>query len=133
MSVEMILMDALVTSTDPAITRATISYGYTPADDESEITGLPLLILQRDTTEWLTDICGTRLLPALVNVAVVHVARGAQEARQQADATRALLLTNPEQPSLEAENETYDPDLRAWMVSQMYRVWDDAPTVPISP
>jgi hypothetical protein len=129
MSVEMILMAALAQAGDPVIDRAKLTYGYEPADDEDIPTILPLMVMQRDTSEWLTDLCGTRAHPCFVTIALVHIAQGAQECREQAEAARRVLITGPELPTLEAESETYDPDLRAWMVTQMYRVADDNPEV----
>jgi|SRR5580765_7280793 hypothetical protein len=129
MSVEARMLAELEASQDAALVRAMKTYGYAPQDDEKEPTRLPLLVLQRAQAEWLTDICGTANAGCFVSVILVHIARGAEEARTQAQAARLVLLTGAEQPQLETETEEYDPDLRGWLVTQSFRVWDDAPEV----
>jgi hypothetical protein len=128
-SVEARMLAELEASQDVALTRALITYGYAPQDDEKEPTRLPLLVLQRASAEWISDICGTLPGGCFVTVILVHIARGAEEARSQAQAARLVLLTGAEQPQLETETEEYDSDLRGWLVTQSFRVWDDAPEV----
>lgn len=129
MTVERRLLDELEASTRPALVAAAKTYGYATQDDEKEPTVLPLIVVQRAGAEYLTNICGTDIGVAWVTVAVVHIARGSEEARRQAQDAREVLTTCAEQPQLETENEEYDPDLRAWLVTQTYRVFDDAPAV----
>jgi hypothetical protein len=129
MSVESRMLAELEASTDAALVRAQKTYGYAPQDDEKEPTRLPLLVLQRAGAEWLSDICGTVAGGCFVTVILVHIARGAEEARTQAQAARLVLTAGAEQPQLETENEEFDSDLRGWLVTQSFRVWDDAPEV----
>jgi len=128
MSVEARMLAILEASTDPLLVRAHKSYGYVEQDDEKQPTALPVLVLQRATAEYLTDICGVYDC-CFVTVEVKHVARGAEESRAQANAARLLLATCSEQPQLETESEEFDPDLRGWLVTQSWRVFDNAPDV----
>lgn len=129
MTIEKKFLDILAASTEPALVAARKSYGYVEQDDEKNPTALPLLIVQRAGSEWFGNICGTVLDGCFVSVAVIHIARDAAESRKQADAARFALVTSLEVPQLESEGEEYDPDLRAWFVTQTFRVFDDSPTV----
>jgi hypothetical protein len=122
------MLAELEASDDPALVRAQKTYGYAPQDDEKEPTQLPLLVLQRAQSEWITDICST-YHACFVTVILVHIARGAEEARTQAEAARLALWEGAEQPQLESETEEFDSDLRGWLVTQTFRVWDESPEI----
>jgi hypothetical protein len=128
MSVEARMLAVLEASTNPVLVRARKAYGYIEQDDEKLPTVLPVLVVQRATAEYLNDFCGVYDC-CFVTVEVKHVARGAEESRAQANAARLLLSACSEEPQLETESEEFDSELRGWLVTQSWRVFDSAPDV----
>lgn len=129
MSVEQNMLATLNASTDPALVAARKYYGYAPQDDEKFPTELPILILQRMGAEYMSTTCETIQNCCFVTVQVLHLARDSDEARSQAIAARLALNASADQPIIESENEEYDPDIRAWGITQQFRVFDDSPGV----
>lgn len=114
---------------DPALSGVKIRYGYTPQEDEKQVPTLPYMILERSGSEWVETICGTYTNGCFVDVLVTTYQKGQLAARELAESARTALLTSNEVPSLTNETDNYDPEARAWSVTQIFRVWDDAPSV----
>lgn len=113
----------------PALSGVLIRYGYTPQEDEKLVPTLPYMVLERSGSEWVEVICGTYTNGCFVDVLLTTYQKGQFAARELAEAARTALLTSNEVPSLTNETDNYDPEARAWSVSQIFRVWDDAPSV----
>jgi hypothetical protein len=113
----------------PDLAGVLVRYGYVPQEDEKRVPTLPYMVLERTGSEWLATICGTYTNGCFVDVLVTTYEKDQYAARDLADAARFALLTSVEQPELTNETDNYDPEARAWAVSQIYRVWDDAPSV----
>ena len=113
----------------PALAGVLVTYGYKPQEDEKKIPTLPYIVLERSGSEWVDTICGTYTNGCFVDVLVTTYQRGQFAARELAEAARFALLTSDEVPSLTNETDAFDPESRAWSVSQIFRVWDDAPSV----
>lgn len=127
MSVETRMIEIL--QAVPALAGATIRYGYREQEDEKKIPSLPYIVLERSGSEWLATICGTYTNGCFVDVLATYYDKDASDARELAEAGRFALLTSAEVPELTNETDNYDPEARAWAVSQIFRVWDDAPSV----
>lgn len=113
----------------PGLAGVLLRYGYIPQDDEKTAPPLPYMVLERTGSEWVATICGTYTNGCFVDVAVTTYQRDQFDARELAEAARFALLTSAEQPQLTNETDGYDPEARAWAVTQIFRVWDDAPRV----
>jgi hypothetical protein len=113
----------------PDLAGVLVRYGYIPQEDEKRVPTLPYIVLERSGSEWLSTICGTYTNGCFVDVLLTTYEKDQYAARDLADAARFALLTSIEQPELTNETDNYDPEARAWAVSQIYRVWDDAPSV----
>lgn len=119
---------AILQST-PALAGVLIRYGYVPQEDEKKIPTLPYMVLERSGSEWVDTICGTYTNGCFVDVLLTTFQKDQFAARELAEAARFALLSSDEVPSLTNETDNYDPEARAWSVSQIFRVWDDAPSV----
>lgn len=124
MTIEKKIMAALDAATTPRLLAARKSYGYTEQDDEKFPTIIPLCIVQRVGMEPLNSMCGTDIERCFKDMAVQHVARGAEEVQEQALEARQLLEPLSWVDSLETEIFEYDPELRAWMVTQSFRCFE---------
>jgi len=113
----------------PELAGVLIRYGYTPQEDEKKVPTLPYMVLERSGSEWVENICGTYTNGCFVDVLVTTYQKGQFAARELAEYARTALLTSNEVPSLTNETDNYDPEARAWSVTQIFRVWDDAPSV----
>lgn len=114
---------------DPELSGVLIRYGYTPQEDEKQVPTLPYMVLERSGSEWVDNICGTYTNGCFVDVLLTTYQKGQFAARLLAERARFVLLTSEEVPQLTNETDNYDPEARAWSVSQIFRVWDDAPSV----
>lgn len=101
------------------------SVGYAWQDDEKEPTTVPLCVIQRTGTEYMSTICAT-YAEHWATIAVVHVARERELAREQAQQAAMALVTSDEVPELQSDSEDFDTELNAWVVTQIYRVFCDA-------
>ncbi len=124
MTIEQRMMQAIESAVTPYLAAAKKSFGYTEQDDEKFPTSLPLCIVQLVGMEPLTSMCGTDRDRCFKDMAVQHVARGAEEVKEQAQEARLMLLDMLWVDSLESETFEYDPDLRAWMVTQAFRCFE---------
>ena len=113
----------------PALSGVLIRYGYVPQEDEKRVPTLPYMVLERSGSEWIANICGTYTNGCFVDVLVTTYEKDQFAACELAEAARFALLTSDEVPELTNETDNYDPEARAWAVTQIYRVWDDAPSV----
>jgi hypothetical protein len=113
----------------PGLAGVLIRYGYTPQEDEKRVPTLPYMVLERSGSEWLETICGTYTNGCFVDVVLTTYQKDSFSARELGQIARLALLTSDEVPSLTNETDNYDPEARAWSVSQIFRVWDDAPSV----
>lgn len=127
MSVERRMIEILQAT--PDLSGVLVRYGYVPQEDEKKIPTLPYMVLERTGSEWLETTCGTYQNGCFVDVLLNTYAKDQFNARELAQSARMALLTSSECPSLTNETDNYDPEARAWSVLQIFRVWDDAPSV----
>src|SRR5262245_59474018 len=127
MSVERRMIEIL--QSVPALAGVLIRYGYVPQEDEKKVPTLPYMVLERSGSEWVETICGTYQNGCFCDVVLTTYEKDQFSARELAQSARFALLTSDEVPSLTNETDNYDPEARAWSVSQIFRVWDDAPSV----
>lgn len=113
----------------PELAGVLLRYGYVPQEDEKQVPTLPYMVLERTGSEWVEVICGTYTNGCFVDVLLTTYEKNQFAARELAEVARTALLTSSEVPSLTNETDNYDPEARAWAVSQIFRVWDDAPSV----
>lgn len=113
----------------PALAGVLIRYSYIPQDDEKKPPSLPYMVLRRSGTEYVETTCGVYPNGNFVNLELLTVAKNVDDACDLALTARFALEASADQPSIESESDDYDPQSRGHVVSQLYRVWDDAPSV----
>lgn len=108
-------------------------YGTAPQPDGDEPVPLPVVIVNRPASKWLSGLTGTDPGLSVVTVQVDYYAETAQQAREMADTGRGLILglTHPGgdsvAPSLENEISLRDDVSRSWRVMQQWSATDYSP------
>lgn len=127
MSVATRMIETLQAS--PSLAGVLIRYRYIPQQDEKAPPPLPYMVLRRNGTEYVETTCGVYTNGNFVDLELLTVAKDADDACELAEIARFALQFSPDRPSIQTESDDYDPQLRGHYVSQLYRVWDDAPSV----
>lgn len=129
----MIIETAIINALRPEL--GATYYGTAPQPEGDEPTPLPVTIVNRPGSKWLSGFCGTDPDLTFATVQVDYYAATAQEAREMADAGRALILALEQPgaagervaPILENEMSLRDDVTRSWRVMQQWAAPDYSP------
>lgn len=110
-------------------------FGAQPQGDDESPSSLPVIIVNRPDSTWLSTFCGTDPDLSIPMMQVDYWAETAEQARRLADTGRLTLIaladtTGPLHPTLQTEDSSYEPIARAWRVIQRWWVPDYQPALP---
>jgi hypothetical protein len=106
-----------------------VYFGTAPQKQDDAPIDLPVIVLNRIATSWLSTLCGTDTTVCQATVQVDIYNSGAAAATALADQARAVLAQDVSVPSLENESVQFDEFSKAWRVMQQWRVSDYQPAL----
>lgn len=110
-----------------------VYYGTAPQPEGDQPVPLPVVIVNRVASGWLSDLCGTDPGMSVVTVQADYYAETAQQAREMADQGRGLIagLVQPDSRKvggvLDNEISARDDVSRSWRVIQQWTIPDYSP------